>query len=223
MGIVIYLSYISLVLFIKGCCLQERSLTGTWTSKSWTVFTGPSFYDPVVDKMFPPKLTGISYSFTDDGYFEESLYRVSSNPTVPECSISVMQWQHGTFQKLDNGSLLLNPFPNDGRQILSNPCLGMTSRYTRFSVRELIIKYDVTIDQYYKGYKLQLYQFDGTPVQPLYLAYFPPQMLPTVVFDSVSHKNYRRSLQSHIIFKIFNPDYVWWIGRFKDYDIPLLI
>ncbi|KAG5439124.1 hypothetical protein PCANB_001423 [Pneumocystis canis] len=213
MGVLIHLSYILLVLLITGCCLQERSLTGTWTSKSRSVFTGPEFYDPVRDMMFPPKLTGISYSFTDDGFFEESLYRVRSNPTTPECSISVMQWQHGTFQILDNGSLLLIPIPSDGRQIFSDPCLSETSRYTRFNVKELMSKYEITLDPYYNEYKLQLYQFDGAPVQPLYLAYFPPQMLPTTTLNPIFRKNYKRSLESPIPSSVY-PDYnyVLWIG-----------
>ena len=29
--------------------------------------------------MFEPNLTGISYSFTDDGYYEEAYYRAISN------------------------------------------------------------------------------------------------------------------------------------------------
>jgi len=37
------------------------------------------FYDPVNDKMFEPPLTGFSYSFTDDGFFEEAYYRAISN------------------------------------------------------------------------------------------------------------------------------------------------
>ncbi|KAG5440432.1 hypothetical protein PCK2_000565 [Pneumocystis canis] len=170
--------------------------------------------------MFPPKLTGISYSFTDDGFFEESLYRVSSNrnevlATTPECSTAVMQWQHGTFQILDNGSLLLTPIPDDGRQIFSDPCFSVTSRYTRFSVRELMIKYDVTLDPYYNEYKLQLYQFDGTPVQPLYLAYFPPQMLPTTTLNPVLQKNYKRSLKpSSPSFVTPDSNYILWIGIF---------
>lgn len=72
------------------------SLTGTWSSKSNTVFTGPvshfpacylskyanlsqDFYDPVIEDMKEPRLTGTSFSFTDDGYFEEALYLVISN------------------------------------------------------------------------------------------------------------------------------------------------
>jgi len=37
------------------------------------------FYDPVNEVMFEPNLTGISYSFTADGYYEEALYRAISN------------------------------------------------------------------------------------------------------------------------------------------------
>lgn len=37
------------------------------------------FYDPVNEKMFEPSLTGISYSFTDDGFYEEAYYRAISN------------------------------------------------------------------------------------------------------------------------------------------------
>ena len=33
------------------------------------------FYDPVADRLIEPELTGISYSFTDDGYYEEAYYR----------------------------------------------------------------------------------------------------------------------------------------------------
>ena len=54
-------------------------LVGTWTTKSRSVFTGPGFYDPVKDKMTEPALTGISYSFTVDGYYEEAYYRAGSN------------------------------------------------------------------------------------------------------------------------------------------------
>jgi hypothetical protein len=37
------------------------------------------FYDPVKEKMYEPAHTGISYSFTDDGYYEEAYYRAISN------------------------------------------------------------------------------------------------------------------------------------------------
>ena len=40
-------------------------------------------------------------------------------------------------------------------------------------------KYEVKIDEYSKAQRLNLYRFDGAPLNPMYLAYKPPQMLPT--------------------------------------------
>ncbi len=67
--------------------------TGTWLSKlssgaggyiSGTDFSKlQGFYDPVTEKMIEPEHTGISYSFTDDGHFEEAYYRAISNRMVP--------------------------------------------------------------------------------------------------------------------------------------------
>lgn len=37
------------------------------------------FYDPVADKFIEPERTGISYSFTADGWYEEAFYRAISN------------------------------------------------------------------------------------------------------------------------------------------------
>ena len=61
-------------------------LVGTWTTKTHSVFTGPNFYDPINDKIKEPALTGISYSFTADGHYEEAYYRAGSSrlsPLVP--------------------------------------------------------------------------------------------------------------------------------------------
>jgi hypothetical protein len=41
------------------------------------------FYDPVNDHFTEPKHTGISYSFSADGFFEESYYRAVANRTSP--------------------------------------------------------------------------------------------------------------------------------------------
>lgn len=48
-----------------------------------------------------------------------------------------MQWQHGTWEKLTNGSLVLTPFAPDGRQLMSDPCNLPNSIYTRYNVTEL--------------------------------------------------------------------------------------
>ncbi|MCJ1484711.1 Reversal of tor2 lethality [Schaereria dolodes] len=157
----------------------DPQLTGTWSTKSQKVLTGPGFYDPVNDKMIEPDLTGISYSFTDDGHYEEAYYRAISNPSQPQCPQAIMQFQHGTFLKSPNGSLTLTPISVDGRQLLSNPCSYDDSVYTRYAQSELIEKYEVLTDSYHNILRLNLFQFDGSPMNPMYLAYKPPQMLPT--------------------------------------------
>lgn len=44
-----------------------------------------------------PNTTGMSYSFTDDGYFEEAQYRFVPNGTEPHCVQAIIIWQHGNY------------------------------------------------------------------------------------------------------------------------------
>lgn len=90
-----------------------------------------------------------------------------------------MQWQHGTYTLPGNGSILLQPIESDGRQLLSTPCQYDNSEYTRYYQPELIKSYSVETDKFHNVPRLNLFQFDGSPMMPLYLAYSPPQMLPT--------------------------------------------
>ncbi|KAL9100861.1 MAG: hypothetical protein Q9187_009312 [Circinaria calcarea] len=90
-----------------------------------------------------------------------------------------MQFQHGTFSIAPNGSLTLNPFSVDGRQLLSDPCKYKNSIYTRYNQTEVFERYSVYTDPYHNVPRLDLYRFDGSPMNPMYLAYSPPQMLPT--------------------------------------------
>ena len=95
-----------------------------------------------------------------------------------------MQFQHGTFTKdASNGSLLLSPFGVDGRQLKSNPCSGKTSVLSRYNQAETFASYEIVQDAYHKVQRLNLFGFDGTPMQPMYLVYRPPQMLPTVTMN----------------------------------------
>lgn len=157
----------------------DPQLTGTWTTKSRSVITGPGFYDPVNEKIFEPALTGFSYSFTDDGHYEEAYYRAISNPGDPSCPQGVIQWQHGTYAKNANGSLTLTPFGVDGRQLLSDPCNNANAIFTRYNQFELFKDYEVVVDGYSKAQRLNLFASDGSPLNPMYLAYNPPEMLPT--------------------------------------------
>lgn len=169
-----------------------EELAGTWSSKSNTVFTGPGFFDPVDELLIEPDLPGISYSFTEDGYYEEALYRVTSDSVNHSCGMATLTWQHGKYELLSNGSLRLTPLAIDGRQLLSDPCNSArvenpdyetTSFYSRYSQGTLFKTYQVMVDPYHGRYKLQIYQFDGSMMQPLYLAYRPPLMLPTYALN----------------------------------------
>lgn len=95
-----------------------------------------SFYDPVNDNLIEPSRPGISYSFTSDGFYEESYYRAISNPADPSCPGAIMQWQHGSYVIGSDGSLTMTPIAVDGRQLLSQPCQNSHALYTRYNTTE---------------------------------------------------------------------------------------
>lgn len=186
-----------------------NKLEGTWTSKSHQVFTGPGFYDPIDELLIEPSLPGISFSFTNDGYWEEARYIVTPNPRNPACPQAIMIYQHGTYTfNANNGSLMLYPFASDGRQLLSDPCNdGGVSVYTRYQNINVIKWFLVEFDEYHGCDKLTLYAFDGSPMQPMYIAYKPPVMLPTQVLNPTadtavltkrSLKNVRDRVKRHV-------------------------
>ncbi|CCD26633.1 Rot1p NDAI_0I00640 [Naumovozyma dairenensis CBS 421] len=169
---------------------DAQSLYGTWSSKSNQVFTGPGFYDPVDELLIEPSLPGISYSFTEDGWFEEATYQVSGNPKDPTCPMASLIYQHGKYEILSNGTLILHPIEVDGRQLFSDPCNDDgISTYTRYNQTETFHSFSVQIDSYHGVWSLQLYQFDQSPMQPLYLAYKPPMMLPTETLNPTDTSN----------------------------------
>jgi Chaperone for protein-folding within the ER, fungal len=122
-----------------------------------TEFLSQGFYNPVTDRLIEPELTGISYSFTIEGWYEEAYYRAIPNRTLrylakwvfrpahhstatqPACPQGIMQWQHGTYSLPGNGSILLQPIGVDGRQLVSSPCSYDESVYTRYEQPELIL------------------------------------------------------------------------------------
>jgi hypothetical protein len=118
--------------------LPVTDLVGTWSSKANSTLTGDGFYDPVNEKFTEPKHPGIAYSFTADGHYEESYYRVVANPKDPKCPKGIIQWQHGSFIKAANGSLVLTPIAVDGRQLYSDPCAYKTAVYTRYNATEMM-------------------------------------------------------------------------------------
>ncbi|KAL5043057.1 protein rot1 [Aspergillus fruticulosus] len=218
------------VYFVGGCLLASlvsarnaADLIGTWTTKSRQVFTGPGFYDVVKDELIEPSLTGVSFSFTEDGHFEEAFYRAISNPQDPSCPKGIMQWQHGTYTVGSDGSLHLNPIAEDGRQLLSDPCSSSKGLYTRYNQTEKYSSFTVGVDPYYDSMRLDLFSFDGTPMFPMYLAYRPPEMLPTGSLEAIAPKKVKRHLDGEpdtpfdlraLVSKdnLVDPDRWLWVG-----------
>lgn len=87
-------------------------------------------------------------------------------------------------------------------------------------------------DPYHGVLRLDLYRFDGSPMNPMYLAYKPPQMLPTQTMNpttsatagaqATGSSKIKRGeqevtvpLNKHVIKKRQEPidlDRWWWIG-----------
>ncbi|KAJ4360250.1 Reversal of tor2 lethality [Didymosphaeria variabile] len=196
------------------------------------------FYDPINEEFTEPKHTGISYSFSTDGHFEEAYYRAVANrmpsyslfrykTTNPSCPKGIIQWQHGSFKKFDNGSLSLEPIKVDGRQLYSDPCAYGNAIYTRYNTTELFQRYEVVTDGYTKKTRLTLFKRDGAPLMPLYLAYSPPQMLPTTTLNPLTTstagakataKVKRSDLPLNVLSKRTpqqqQADRWWWFGVF---------
>ncbi|GAA5930474.1 uncharacterized protein JCM15063_004816 [Sporobolomyces koalae] len=168
---------------------NATGFSGTWSTGSGAVVTGPSFADPMNnDKPFNyPANTGIAFSFTDDGYFEEAQYRFEANASHPQCSTAVVIWQHGKYYFHNNGSLTLDPSPfeADGRIQVQDPCAPTTEVLTYYSQFELYNGWSISIDKHHAAYMLQLYRFDGSLFPRLYLTVRPPTMLPTTSLEAV--------------------------------------
>src|SRR5271167_591766 len=115
-----------------------------------------------------PKLAPSTHSYIND------------LPAVdPNCPSAVLQFQHGTYVENADGSLILTPFAVDGRQLTSDPCTSSNSIYERYNQTETFQKYQVYKDAYHGVMRLDLYTFDGSPMNPMYIAFSPPLMLPT--------------------------------------------
>jgi len=89
-----------------------------------------------------------------------------------------MTWQHGTFQFLPNGSLLLIPFEGDGFQQVQDPCAAVSNQINRYSQEILFSQWRI-FPLSAGVFHLNLYEFDGTPVAPMNLVASPPNMHPT--------------------------------------------
>lgn len=167
------------------------SLTGTWTTGSGAVVTGPEFADPMNNgrPFIYPANTGIAYSFTDDGYFEEAQYRYLPNASDPHCARAMLIWQHGRYTIHANNSITIDPSPflSDGRILIQNRCTAQSEFLTYYNQWEIYNGWYIEIDVHHGAYMLQLERFDGSFMPRLYLTVRPPTMLPTAYLTLIAN------------------------------------
>ncbi|KDQ49910.1 hypothetical protein JAAARDRAFT_200425 [Jaapia argillacea MUCL 33604] len=159
-------------------------ITGTWSSGSKAVVTGPGFANPANQSFTYPPTAGVSYSFSADGYYEIARYRFNGNGSLPNCIVGVMNWVHGTFTLEPNGSIVMVPF-GDGYQQIQDPCGAVSNFIEFYNDTELYVQWRIFQDPV-DGYKLHLFQFDGSPVAPQFQVAAQPIMLPTQLLRNVS-------------------------------------
>ncbi|WVW86020.1 hypothetical protein I302_108058 [Kwoniella bestiolae CBS 10118] len=160
-------------------------LEGTWSSNS-AVSTGGTFCSPAQMKFDYPTNTGMSYSFTNDGKFEEAQYRYNSNASNPACIQAVLIFQHGTYSLEDDGSIVLRPFAADGRVQVQDPCAATTNIITYYNEITTFKDWGIIVDPDTGNYQLRLNKFDGSKLPYMNLIAKPPNMLPTQVLTGVN-------------------------------------
>ncbi|KAI8457717.1 chaperone for protein-folding within the ER, fungal-domain-containing protein [Phakopsora pachyrhizi] len=171
-------------------------ISGTWSSGSGAVRTGPGFANPLNFTFTYPKTAGISMSFTNDGFWEEAQYRFISNGTRPNCVKAIVFWQHGRYTFEPNGSLTMQPIQADGRMQIQDPCAAETSVINYYYQPGLFQSWQIYNDVHHNTYNLQLQAFDNALYPRLYLVTRPPQMLPTEQLTKDTSKKSKRDLSS---------------------------
>lgn len=103
---------------------------------------------------------------------------------MPSCIVGILNWVHGQYTLLNNGSILMEPF-GDGYQQIEDPCGAQSNFIQNYNNTELYVAWAFVQDPV-DGTKLQLYQFDGSPLPPLYPISTTPEMLPTQMLRNVT-------------------------------------
>jgi hypothetical protein len=166
-------------------------ISGTWSSGSGAVRTGLGFFNPISKNFTLPATSGVSYSFTEDGFFETSQFTYKSNPQSNRCFTAALTWQHGKFTFNANNSLSLFPYAADGFVQVISPCGAQTVEVYHYNQFELIPMWYNYVDAHPgfqngtgSAYALQLYNDGGdgaagAPKNVMWLVSRPPSMLPT--------------------------------------------
>ncbi|KAJ7162324.1 chaperone for protein-folding within the ER, fungal-domain-containing protein [Mycena filopes] len=156
---------------------NTTSIVGTWSSGTQHVVTGAGFANPAQETFTYPKTPGVGYAFSDDGWYEVARYRFAANGSHPECIIGTVIWAHGNYQLFDDGSIVLTPI-GDGYQQVQSPCTQDETNFVQpYNLTETFTSWRIYTDVTY-GPKLHLFQFDGSPVAPLFRLSDQPNMLP---------------------------------------------
>jgi len=163
---------------------NTTGIAGTWSSGSKAVVTGSGFANPANQSFTYPATAGVSYSFTDLGFYEVARYRFNSNGSDPHCITGVMNWHHGTYQFMPNGSIVLTPF-GDGYQQIQDPCAPVSNFIETYNLTELYQSWQIFTDPV-DGYKLHMFNFDGSAVAPQFQVSVTPNMLPTQLLRNVT-------------------------------------
>ena len=80
------------------------------------------FYNPIKKLFNVPPVAGLSYSFTEDGYFEMARVKYNSSSEKPQCFKASLMWQHGTYEKHNDTSFTMHPYKGDGAVQIIDPC-----------------------------------------------------------------------------------------------------
>ncbi|KAJ7140905.1 chaperone for protein-folding within the ER, fungal-domain-containing protein [Mycena epipterygia] len=159
-----------------GADHNTTSIVGTWSSGTQQVVPGAGFANPAQESFTYPKATGVGYSFSDDGWYELARYRFVANGSHPDCIVGTVIWAHGNYNLLDNGSIILTPL-GDGYQQVQSLCADTSNFVQNYNDTELFVSWRIFTDVTF-GPKLHLFQYDGSPVAPLFRLSADPNMLP---------------------------------------------
>ena len=96
----------------------------------------------------------------------------------PQCITGVMNWVHGQYTLQPNGSITMIPTGDDGFQQIQDPCAAVSNFVESYNDTELYVQWRIFQDPT-QGYKLHLFQFDGSPLAPMFQVSVSPNMLPT--------------------------------------------
>ncbi|ORY79332.1 chaperone for protein-folding within the ER, fungal-domain-containing protein [Leucosporidium creatinivorum] len=182
----------ALVLSFAASLSQGAStdVVGTWSTGSGAVLTGTAFGNPVNNTFDYPPVAGYSYSFTEDGWYEEASFTWTSNATDHHCIQANIIWQHGTYKVNANGTITTDStmFAGDGRVQVQNACAAQSSAIYYYQENNLFATWAVST---WRGKTmLRLGSYDGSLLPRMYKISDTPR---DYMFDSLYLSNHTDS------------------------------